>query len=1349
LQKLGKYEILAEVGRGAMGVVYKARDPFIGRLVALKTINSNLVDRPDLLERFYQEAQSAGKLQHPNIVTVFELGQEKATPFIAMEYLDGESLEKTILRQADLPLALKVGFIVRICQALEYAHKNRVVHRDIKPGNIMVNSEGVVKVVDFGIARLVDFSRTHTNMMIGTPSYMAPELFRKKKADERTDIWAAGVTFYELICYQRPFTGDGYDIIRAILEDEIPSISSLAPDCPREVENVLQGMLRKQSEQRYQSMEDVLLDLEPVYNRLRGEAASVLAERGREFYDLGDLPKAQETLRRARLIDNTNAQAKSLLEKISAQVRRVEIEPKVQEHLSRSRSLLNAGNFREAQAEVEAALELDSRCEPAQKLGAEVEAAAARVQQVEQKLRFSRQRLAEGALTEADTALQQALDLDAAHPQVLELKRQLSEEKSRRERRKQLNELVQRARALWTELKYDDCLALIAEALKTFPNDSELKKLQEAVQADVAEQKKQTQAGEVRRLLGQQKLGEARKAMDVLLKEQPADSTVRNLNALLMQEEEGQKRRTRLGEELASLRALVSAGKLKDAIAKGEPLLRDFPQEYEIKELLTYSKNEIAQQEAQKKELEHEKQIQALLLAHRYREAAELARRAGQEFPKQDVFRRLAAEADQKAAAQQERETLQREIQQRMQEIRSKIKRQELTDAIELANQTLMEFGQDAGVKQLLQAAEVEAQQRDKRAGERDQQLEAIRALIEKGDLAGARQLIDRAMAAKIFDASDRQARALIVQISEKEEAFRKEARQKGKPDSQDKRAPFDEEKPPGGSRAVPAGQTASPAISVPRDEGPDVSESAAGIVSAGPRPVPSVPVLTPPPAAPLPVIQTKVVIEEKIPETRKSAVARGMARKPVVLGALATLALVLVGGIYAAMHFMKKPTGPSAEDVALEAAAKQLWDSHKPNDALVDWQKLAGHPGPLHDEAVKQVSDIEQKHLAVEQIYAQGMKLLYEDKKYPEAAEKFNEILQMNLWKMEEAQREYDVAAKGPETGGVAPKPLWQALFDDGKRAFDKKDYATAQKDLDQAAATAGVSGDVTQKIQQYLTQIHDREEQKKLFDQGVQLMHAGQKQQAKDIFARVESAPNPDPELVAAARSEIILISQPPKPVVNLGPILADVRSLISQSRWDEADAKLSSVPTTNAEFAELKRQISEGRKEDQDFSQSRDSFNLAHNNKHKDVLRALRPFFLNEANKPGPHSGEAKNIVEQIDSDLRAAEPNPNAAIAVAIRSVLERYAKAIDDGDVERLRALRRYTPKEESKLSKAVKSTKGKGYTFRDCMLTGVNGDAATVSCEAILTKDNHAKPQRITMELNRIGGTWVIVGSSN
>ena len=316
-----------------MGVVYKARDPLIGRLVALKTINSSFVDRPRQLERFYQEAQSAGKLQHPNIVTIFELGQEKDTPFIAMEYLDGKNLETTIRRQTDLLFALKIGYIVQICRALEYAHKKREVHRDIKPSNIMVTSEGVVKVVDFGIARLVDFSRTHTNTMIGTPTYMAPELFRKNRADERSDIWAVGVTFYELICSQRPFTGDSYDLIRSIVEDDFPPPSSIAAECSPDLEAVIRHMLQKRPADRYRSMGHVLLHLEPIWNRLRSDSAATLAQRARELYDLGELAKAQDALRRACEIDSANKPVKSLLERVTAELRGSQALPRAGEHL--------------------------------------------------------------------------------------------------------------------------------------------------------------------------------------------------------------------------------------------------------------------------------------------------------------------------------------------------------------------------------------------------------------------------------------------------------------------------------------------------------------------------------------------------------------------------------------------------------------------------------------------------------------------------------------------------------------------------------------------------------------------------------------------------------------------------------------------------------------------------------------------------------------------------------------------------------------------------------------------------------------------------------------------------------
>jgi eukaryotic-like serine/threonine-protein kinase len=1393
LQKLGKYEILAELGHGAMGVVYKARDPFIGRLVALKTINSSLVDRPDLLERFYQEAQSAGKLQHPNIVTVFELGQEKDTPFIAMEYLDGDSLEKTIVRQTELPLALKVGYVVRICQALEYAHKNRVVHRDIKPGNIMVNSEGVVKVVDFGIARLVDFSRTHTNMMIGTPAYMAPELFRKKKADERTDIWAVGVTFYELICYQRPFAGDGYDIIRSIMEEEIPSVSSIVPDCTSEIESIIQRMLRKQSADRYQSMEDVLLDLEPVWNRLRVSAAATLAERAREFYDSGDLPTAFNTLRRARQIDNSNAQAKSLLEKITAEIRRSEIQPKVQEHLSRGRSFLQSGQFREAQAEAEAALGLDSRHELAKKLVAEVEAAAARAQQLEQKLRLTKQRLAEGALVEAESALRQAIELDASHPQALELKRQIVEEQARRERRKQLSELLHRARSFWTDLKYDECLALTSEGLKLFPNEPELRNLHETARADQAEQKKQGYVSEVRRLLGQRKLVEARKALEVLTREQPQDTTVRNLQALLLQEEQEEKRKKRLEEDLTSLRGLVSAGKLREAVAKGEGLLKEFPQAYEVNDLVSYARGEVAQQEQKKNAEEREKQVRGLLEAQRYREAMEVARRALQEFPRVDLFRNLAAEAEEKWREQQEKEKVQREVQQRIQEIRSKIKRQELTDAIDMARQTLAAFGPDTDVTQLLQAAQVEAEQRNRKREERSQQLKAVRALLEKQDFAAARQVLDRAAANRIFEPADTQLKLLLAEIAEKEESLRreqqegkkeeerkreaknkeeekkrKEEQKQSKAESKGPRPPSGEERPSAGSDSRGLPQNLPPA-GAPPPIAQTVHESATSMGGVPARPKPSVPVLTPLPAMqPAPVIQTHVRVEERVPETRKAPVASGPLRKPAVLVALG---LALAGGVYAVIRLIPKAAEkPSAEDMALEADAKQLWDNHKMDESLADWAKIASHPGLLHEEAVKQMNDIAQKHVTVEQLYAQGMRLLYEEKKYPEAAEKFNEVLQMNLWKMDEARHEYDIANKG--AGTSVAKPQWQALFEEGKQAFDKKDYGAANQDLQQAAHASGVSKDISGQCLRLLGVIRDREEQKRNYDQAVQLERVGAKQQAKDLFGRVMKAPNGDPELAASAKNEMDQMgvvqpstnanTNPPKNQPEYAPVLGEVRSLISQGRWDDAEVKLNGVPPIVAEYNDLRRQIESGRQEDQEFTVRRGAVSRAVLDKNETALRDASKYFMPIANQGGRHAAEANEIVGRIDRTLKeidgsktgsnGANSGTAAVDATAIRSVVDSFALAMTEKNLDKIRSVRRLSPADEKtyKLSlEALGRTKGYRMIVQSCAAPQLSGDTVIVSC-TVLNEGQGIKPTPITQtySLQRIEGRWMIVASS-
>ena len=1387
MQKLGKYEILAELGHGAMGVVYKARDPFIGRLIALKTINSNLVDRPDLLERFYQEAQSAGKLQHPNIVTVFELGQEKDTPFIAMEFIDGDSLEKIIVEQIDLPLALKVGYIVRVCQALEYAHKNRVVHRDIKPGNVMVNSEGIVKVVDFGIARLVDFSRTHTNTMIGTPAYMAPELFRKKKADERTDIWAVGVTLYELICYQRPFTGDGYDIIRSIAEDDFPAASTLSSECTPELDAILQRMLRKPAADRYQSMEDVLLELEPVWNRMRADAASSLAERASSLYERGNLPRAQDMLRRARLIDSSNVLAKSLLEKVSAEIRRTEVQPKVEEHLDRGRGFLESGKLREAQAEAEAALNLDSRCEPAQKLVSEVEEKAARAQQLEKRLRLTKQRLAEGALTEAGTALRQALELDASHPQALELRRQVAEEQNRREKRKQLTDLLNRARGLWTELKYDECLALLEEGLKTFPNEPELKSLQDTARQDQQEQKKQGNIAEVRKLLGQQKLEEARKALDALTKGQAQDTTIKNLQALLGLEEQERERNKRLNEELANLRNLVSMGKLREAVAKGGVLLGEFPQEYEIQDLVSYAKGEIAQQEQKRSEEEREKQIRGLMETHRHREAAEVARRALQEFPKQAAFRELLAEAEQKSKEQEEREKAEQQMQRRVQEIQSKIKRQELTGAIDLARQSLETMGPDTDVTRLLQAAEVESAQRNKKREDAKQQLEAAQALLDKDDLAGAKQVVDRAMAARILQATDMQTRLLLSRITEREDALRLETQKRKREEEERKRKGAQSQSKPG-TRAPDAAEsdqwsatmpeTSSPApssfppASPPRVGAPTVVESPASFASTRSRQNPSVPVMTPPPSAPqtVPLIQTQIRVEERIPQTAVVPAPKNGSRTLAIVALVIFGLAVAGGGVYAALRFLPRLLSrPSADDLALEAEAKQLWDSHKLDDSLSDWKRLAGHPGPLHDEALKRVIEIEQQQATVEQRYAEGMKLLYEEKKYPDAAQKFNDVIQMNSWKLDEARHEYEIASKGP--GETPPEPLWQALFDEGKQAFDKKDYAGALQDFQQVTHTNGVSKDLDAQAEGLIVVLRDREEQKKAFDEGMQLEKSGKKRQAKDAFARVVKAPNGDLDLVASAKNEIDQIGAipepPPTPDAGHNPnssnntpdytaTMGEVRELIGQGRWDDASAKLSSIPPTQPDYNELKQLLETGRREDQYYGQMKTAFNSAHASKNKDALVTLLPYFTTEVGKADRHSQDAGVVVTEIASDLKEIDAgkssggtaNGKGSEAAAINDVLRRYAAAYDAGDMLALTAVRQFDVKDQGRLQDLLSGLRGKGYTLQNCTPPQVGRVTARVSCIGVFTKASDIKPQPITFELRRINGQWIIVASN-
>jgi predicted Ser/Thr protein kinase/tetratricopeptide (TPR) repeat protein len=271
LDHIGKYRVVGTIGKGAMGEVYKAKDPLLNRYVAIKTIAPALAADPDFRRRFKQEAQSAARLNHTNIVTVFEFGEEDGLTYMAMELLEGRDL-KDVVRARDLRLGDKLSVMDQICDGLAFAHAKGVVHRDLKPGNIHLQPNGQVKILDFGLARLGASELTKTGTVMGTPHYMSPEQVRGQKADARSDVFSLGAVFYELLSYHRPFDADSvHDVLFQILEHEPEPIRKWAPDVPAALVDVVERALAKDPAHRYADAGEMARGLAEARDAIAGE----------------------------------------------------------------------------------------------------------------------------------------------------------------------------------------------------------------------------------------------------------------------------------------------------------------------------------------------------------------------------------------------------------------------------------------------------------------------------------------------------------------------------------------------------------------------------------------------------------------------------------------------------------------------------------------------------------------------------------------------------------------------------------------------------------------------------------------------------------------------------------------------------------------------------------------------------------------------------------------------------------------------------------------------------------------------------------------------------------------------
>ncbi|MGA8147963.1 MAG: serine/threonine-protein kinase [Gallionellaceae bacterium] len=273
INNLGRYEIIKEVGRGAMGVVYEAKDPLIDRLVAIKTINLQELgpdERKEYEARFYQEARAAGRLSHPNIVTVHDLGESGGVAYIAMELMEGCELQNLLKDEQRLSVEEALNIAIQVATGLAYAHEHGIVHRDVKPSNIMVLKNNQIKIADFGIARMdTSLLSTQTGKVMGSPLYMSPEQILNRSVDARSDLFSLGTMLFRMLTGKMPFSGDNaHSVMYQIVHENPQQPSSWNPEVPEMLDTIVSKCLAKDPDDRFQNAHKLADELRSCHDML-------------------------------------------------------------------------------------------------------------------------------------------------------------------------------------------------------------------------------------------------------------------------------------------------------------------------------------------------------------------------------------------------------------------------------------------------------------------------------------------------------------------------------------------------------------------------------------------------------------------------------------------------------------------------------------------------------------------------------------------------------------------------------------------------------------------------------------------------------------------------------------------------------------------------------------------------------------------------------------------------------------------------------------------------------------------------------------------------------------------------
>src|SRR4051812_33627625 len=571
LTKIGKYDVVEVLGKGGMGIVYKATDSRIGRMVAIKMMTGGFAENPDLLKRFYREAQSTGMLQHPNIVIVYDLGDQEGNPYLVMEYLEGEPLDKMIASKRELSMVEKLGFIIQCCTGLNYAHQRGIVHRDIKPANLMVLKNGDCKIVDFGIARVGDNSLTRTGQVVGTITYMSPEKSSVKGWDGRTASFPAGVILYERLPGGLPWDGtDMPSTLLKIIHEPPPPLSNYLDSFPPDLEEVIKKALAKDREERYATAEDFAFDLGRVQEQIKKTMVSDYVNRAKVAVEKADLPKAKEILQIVLKVDTQHSVAKELMMEVQQRMQRQQRGEQIKQLRSHAEEALSQKSYEDALAYADQALTLDKTNPDLINLRELVAAAKAKKDKVDSALRKAENSQQNGELEAALKALNDALAADPDNSKARTMLAAVSKDLSERSKQKELQNFIDEARKDISARKFTAAFEVLKRAESIDSSSPEVMSLLNLASSGREQETKRKDlerfTGEIEEALAKDDAKAASAKADEALKRFANDPGLLKLKALADKQRESGEKKKFVEEQMGIARKLLDAGKAADAL---------------------------------------------------------------------------------------------------------------------------------------------------------------------------------------------------------------------------------------------------------------------------------------------------------------------------------------------------------------------------------------------------------------------------------------------------------------------------------------------------------------------------------------------------------------------------------------------------------------------------------------------------------------------------------------------------------------------------------------------------------------------------------------------------------------